>query len=47
VRDPDHRLSELVDRCPDPEAVCVLDLGCAGKRNTVFLGRLGFDHRSV
>lgn len=46
-RDPDHRLVELIDLYPTPEAVRVLDLGCAGGRNTVFLARKGFDVMAV
>jgi SAM-dependent methyltransferase len=42
-RDPDHRLRALVEEIPEPEAFRVLDLGCAGGRNTVFLANLGFD----
>jgi SAM-dependent methyltransferase len=42
-RDPDHRLQELVRDYPDPAATRVLDLGCAGGRNTVFLAERGFD----
>jgi SAM-dependent methyltransferase len=43
TREPDHRLKELVNEYVDPAAVRVLDLGCAGGRNTEFLLRLGFD----
>ena len=42
-REPDHRLAELVEDYLAPSAVRVLDLGCAGGRNTVFLARRGFD----
>jgi SAM-dependent methyltransferase len=42
-RDPDHRLVALFGEYPDPTSIRVLDLGCAGGRNTVFLARLGFD----
>lgn len=42
-RDPDHRLQELVDQYPNPAEIRVLDLGCAGGRNTEFLARRGFD----
>lgn len=42
-RDPDHRLVPLVDALPDPQGVRVLDLGCAGGRNTVFLAERGLD----
>lgn len=43
AREPDHRLQELVNEYESPAATRVLDLGCAGGRNTVFLLRLGFD----
>jgi len=43
ARDPDHRLARLVEEYPDPGAVRVLDLGCAGGRNSVFLAERGFD----
>lgn len=46
-RAPDVRLAALVPGFGDPRAVRVLDLGCAGGRNTVFLARLGFDVRAV
>lgn len=44
-RDPDHRLRRLVDEgVVDPESGDrVLDLGCAGGRNALFLARRGFD----
>lgn len=42
-RDPDHRLRALVDRWEEPAAARVLDVGCAGGRNTVFLAERGFD----
>lgn len=42
-RDPDHRLLELIEEYPDPCSVRVLDLGCAGGRNTELLVRRGFD----
>lgn len=46
-RDPDHRLLRLVDDDPDPAATPVLDLGCAGGRNTELLARLAFDVHAV
>jgi len=46
-RDPDHRLAELVQEYAVPTRVRVLDLGCAGGRNAVFLARLGFDVLAV
>ena len=42
-REPDHRLVDLLDDYPVPEHVRVLDLGCAGGRNTALLARRGFD----
>ena len=42
-REPDHRLQRLVGACDDPAATRVLDLGCAGGRNTVYLAEHGFD----
>ena len=43
AREPDVRLAGLVPGYADPGAVRVLDLGCAGGRNTVFLAARGFD----
>lgn len=40
ARDPDHRLVELAPTL-DPETDRVLDIGCAGGRNTVFLAQRG------
>lgn len=42
-REPDHRLVRLTDDVADAGATRVLDLGCAGGRNTVFLAERGFD----
>ena len=42
-RDPDHRLLKLIAEFHDPPSVRVLDLGCAGGRNTVLLAERGFD----
>lgn len=42
-RDPDHRLQEMVPEYPRPEETRVLDAGCAGGRNTIFLAEKGFD----
>ena len=42
-RDPDRRLVRLVEAFPNPESTRVLDLGCAGGRNTVLLAERGFD----
>lgn len=39
----DHRLAELLPTYPDPASVRVLDVGCAGGRNTEPLARAGFD----
>lgn len=46
-REPDHRLRALLQRWDDPESVAVLDLGCAGGRNTGLLVREGFDVRAL
>jgi SAM-dependent methyltransferase len=43
ARDIDHRLAELIPSYPDPAAVRVLDIGCAGGRNAEPLARAGFD----
>jgi SAM-dependent methyltransferase len=43
ARAPDHRLVELVAEYEEPGAVRVLDLGCAGGRNAIFLAERGFD----
>jgi len=43
AREPDLRLQELAGRFEDPAAIRVLDLGCAGGRNTAFLAERGFD----
>ncbi|MFW5952091.1 MAG: class I SAM-dependent methyltransferase [Gemmatimonadota bacterium] len=42
-REPDHRLMALLESYPHPGSVRVLDLGCAGGRNTELLARRGFD----
>lgn len=42
-RAPDHRLLRLVEEYARPEATRVLDLGCAGGRNTLLLAERGFD----
>lgn len=46
-REPDHRLAELVAEYPEPAATRVLDVGCAGGRNAVFLAAGGFDVRAL
>lgn len=43
ARDPDHRLMGLIDDYDRPASTRVLDLGCAGGRNTVVLAERGFD----
>ena len=42
-RDPDRRLVSLIESYADPQATRVLDIGCAGGRNTVVLAEQGFD----
>ena len=42
-RDPDHRLAALLGQYEDPSGTRVLDLGCAGGRNSVLLAERGFD----
>lgn len=42
-RDPDLRLMAMAPDYADPAATRVLDLGCAGGRNTVYLAEHGFD----
>ncbi len=46
-RPPDRRLTELLDSFPEPGRVRVLDLGCAGGRNTVVLAERGFDFHAI
>jgi len=41
-RDPDHRLLRIIEQYVDPPGVRVLDIGCAGGRNTVLLAERGF-----
>ncbi|MDH3744841.1 MAG: class I SAM-dependent methyltransferase [Acidobacteriota bacterium] len=43
ARDPDLRLLELMDGLTDASRWRILDLGCAGGRNTVVLAKRGFD----
>lgn len=43
ARDPDRRLAVLVEGYAEPAAVPVLDAGCAGGRNAVFLAARGFE----
>lgn len=47
ARDPDKRLASLVDEFKEPFLTRVLDLGCAGGRNTVLLVQKGFDVYAV
>ena len=42
-REPDRRLLELLDSFEAPRTTRVLDLGCAGGRNTAVLAERGFD----
>ena len=42
-REPDRRLMELLDSFEVPGTTRVLDLGCAGGRNTAVLAERGFD----
>lgn len=46
-REPDRRLVELVPSYTMRSMVRVLDLGCAGGRNTVYLAERGFDVHAV
>ena len=48
-RSPDHRLRRLLDDLDldDPSSFAVLDLGCAGGRNTVLLAERGVDLHAV
>ncbi len=46
-RPPDERLLELLPTYEVPERTRVLDLGCAGGRNTVVLAERGFDFWAV
>jgi SAM-dependent methyltransferase len=43
ARPPDHRLRALLEREEEPARLRVLDLGCAGGRNAVFLLEHGVD----
>lgn len=43
ARDPDHRVLALIEQYDDPASTRVLDIGCAGGRNTVLLVERGFD----
>lgn len=46
-REPDHRLVSIIGEFATPVHVCVLDLGCAGGRNTEFLAMRGFDVHAI
>lgn len=46
-RAPDLRLLALLEEYGQPEAVRVLDVGCAGGRNTVLLAERGFDIHAI
>lgn len=46
-RDADLRLVQLLDTFTKPQSVRVLDLGCAGGRNTVLLASKGFDFHAL
>lgn len=46
-KEPDERLRALIEEYDQPELVRVLDLGCAGGRNTELLARKGFDVHAV
>lgn len=43
ARDVDHRVAAIFRDIASPGAIRVLDLGCAGGRNAVFLASAGFD----
>ena len=47
ARDPDLRLLELIRDYQHPREVRVLDLGCAGGRNTTMLAERGFDVHAI
>jgi len=47
ARAADHRLARLVESMAHPQQVRVLDIGCAGGRNTEFLAARGFDVYAV
>lgn len=46
-REPDRRLLELLESFEAPGATRVLDLGCAGGRNTEVLAERGFDVQAI
>lgn len=47
ARDPDLRLLDLIGEYENPHEVRVLDLGCAGGRNTALLAERGFDVHAI
>jgi SAM-dependent methyltransferase len=47
ARDPDKRLIELIGSYRAPGSIRVLDVGCAGGRNTELLAARGFDVHAV
>jgi len=46
-RDPDHRLAAWLSGHDQPEALRVLDIGCAGGRNSEYLARAGCDLHAI
>ncbi|NIN70438.1 MAG: methyltransferase domain-containing protein [Gemmatimonadetes bacterium] len=46
-REPDRRLVELLESFEQPGVTRVLDLGCAGGRNTAVLAERGFDVQAI
>ena len=46
-REPDHRFIEIIKIYPEPQKITVLDLGCAGGRNTVILAEKDFQFRAL
>jgi len=47
ARDPDLRMLDLLEQFDTPATTAILDLGCAGGRNTVLLAERGFDIHAV
>ncbi len=47
LRDPDVRLMEILRTAGEPSELKVLDLGCAGGRNTAVLAERGFDFHAL
>ena len=46
-RDPDRRLVQLLGSYTKPALVRILDVGCAGGRNTALLAEMEFDFRAL